>query len=262
MNWTQTSLNNRTYTGLAVFGNYVFAGLGNNAPIIGGVYISTNDGANWSLTSLDKDVWSFAKIDSNYFAGTYSNFVFKSGNGMDWNPLNNGFIGLNVWILISSGSNLIGGGSSGVFFSWDNGANWRYRNEGFSNQVSITSLAISGNNIFAGTWGNSVFRREISNLTVIQNINNNLPEEYSLFQNYPNPFNPSTNIKYVIASRMFVSLKVFDALGKEVATLVNEKQNPGTYEVTFDAVQLSSGVYFYKLISEDFSETKKMILLK
>ena len=61
---------------------------------------------------------------------------------------------------------------------------------------------------------------------------------------------------------MFVSLKVFDALGKEVATLVNEKQNPGTYEVTFDAVQLSSGVYFYKLISEDFSETKKMILLK
>jgi|GEM_PF-2943519 len=97
---------------------------------------------------------------------------------------------------------------------------------------------------------------------------NNLPDDYILEQNYPNPFNPSTKIKYSIPrSTEFYSvpqttLKVYDLLGKEVATLVNEEQKAGNYEVNFDAKNLSSGIYFYRLQSGSFSQTKKLLLLK
>ena len=90
------------------------------------------------------------------------------------------------------------------------------------------------------------------------------PRNFSLEQNYPNPFNPSTNIQYAISCTQFVTLKVYDVLGNEVATLVNEEKNAGSYnaQFTMNNVQLSSGIYFYKLQAGDFVETKKMILLK
>ena len=87
-------------------------------------------------------------------------------------------------------------------------------------------------------------------------------QEFSLEQNYPNPFNPSTTIKYSIPSSGFVSLKVYDVLGNEVATLINEEKSAGSYEVEFSAAGLSSGIYFYKLQSGNLVETKKMILLR
>ncbi len=90
----------------------------------------------------------------------------------------------------------------------------------------------------------------------------NVPEKFELSQNYPNPFNPSTKIKYQIADSNPVSLKIYDVLGNEVTSLVNEVQPTGNYEVTFDASLLSSGTYFYKLQTGDFVEVKKMILLK
>ena len=88
------------------------------------------------------------------------------------------------------------------------------------------------------------------------------PTKFKLAQNYPNPFNPSTSIKYAISSRQFVSLKVYDVLGNEVATLVNEIKKPGYYEVNFNASNLASGVYFYRLASGSFVSTRKMLLLK
>jgi len=88
------------------------------------------------------------------------------------------------------------------------------------------------------------------------------PLEFTLEQNYPNPFNPSTTINYEIAEQRLVNLKVFDILGNEVAVLVNEEKNTGSYEVDFDATGLSSGIYFYKLQAGDFVQTKKMILLR
>jgi hypothetical protein len=103
---------------------------------------------------------------------------------------------------------------------------------------------------------------ELAQLTGINNISSEIPDKYSLYQNYPNPFNPTTNIKYQIRNNSFVTLKIYDNLGKEIYTLVNEKLNAGTYESKFDASGLSSGVYFYKLTSGDFSETKKMLLIK
>ena len=90
----------------------------------------------------------------------------------------------------------------------------------------------------------------------------NLPAEFSLSQNYPNPFNPSTSIKYSVPSNEYVSLKIYDVLGKEVATLVNQEMNAGIYEVQFDASQFTSGVYIYRLITEELSISKKMILIK
>ncbi len=105
----------------------------------------------------------------------------------------------------------------------------------------------------------------------VNNISNEIPEQYTLSQNYPNPFNPVTNIKFDISGTSvaqtfgttgFSVLSVYDILGREVATLVNEKLKPGTYEVDWDGTNYTSGVYFYKLISADYAETKRMILIK
>jgi hypothetical protein len=102
-------------------------------------------------------------------------------------------------------------------------------------------------------------------------ISSEIPTEYKLYSNYPNPFNPTTKIKFDIAPLLrgvgeargvFTSLKVYDILGKEVATLVNEQLAPGTYEATFDGTNFTSGIYFYRLETPEFVQTNKMILLK
>jgi hypothetical protein len=94
-------------------------------------------------------------------------------------------------------------------------------------------------------------------------VNNETPTETKLIQNYPNPFNPSTNIKYQVASSGFVTLKVYNVLGKEVATLVNTEMNTGTYSINWDAGNLASGVYFYTLENNGVKiDTKKMFLIK
>jgi len=89
-----------------------------------------------------------------------------------------------------------------------------------------------------------------------------LPKEFVLTQNYPNPFNPTTIIKYDIPGFSFITLKVYDVLGKEIATLVNDEKPAGSYEVEFSAIGLPSGIYFYKLQAGNFIETKKMVLMK
>jgi len=88
------------------------------------------------------------------------------------------------------------------------------------------------------------------------------PNGFVLYQNYPNPFNPTTTLSFVIGHQSFVELKVYDLLGREVATLVNEEKQPGTFQVEFSGAGLTSGIYFYKLIVGSFNETKKMVLLK
>ena len=95
-----------------------------------------------------------------------------------------------------------------------------------------------------------------------KNVNNNIPEKFSLSQNYPNPFNPVTKIKYTVPKNSFVTLKVFDIIGREIRTLVNEEKSPGEYIIDFDASNLPSGVYFYKIFSDKFSDVKRMILVK
>ncbi len=89
-----------------------------------------------------------------------------------------------------------------------------------------------------------------------------MPELYALYQNYPNPFNPTTTIRFALSKTSFVKLVVVDVLGREIQTLVNESFQPGTYEASFDGSQLTSGVYFYKLVTDEFNETKRMVLVK
>jgi hypothetical protein len=91
---------------------------------------------------------------------------------------------------------------------------------------------------------------------------NDIPDQYSLSQNYPNPFNPSTAISYQLPKSGVVKLTVFDVLGREVKTLVNEYKPAGTYEVTFDGSSISSGLYFYRIITGDYTDVKKMMLVK
>ena len=96
----------------------------------------------------------------------------------------------------------------------------------------------------------------------VESENQNIPNEFMISQNYPNPFNPLTTIKYQVPELSFVTIKVYDVLGDEISTLVNEEKSIGSYEVEFDEVGLPSGVYFYQLKAGSFVETKKMILLK
>lgn len=117
--------------------------------------------------------------------------------------------------------------------------------------------------------GGTIFKTIDGGSTDIKSKNEVTPDSYSLEQNYPNPFNSVTSIKLQVTSYKFVKLIVFDMLGREVATLINEKLQPGTYEVTFDAGDLPSGVYFYKLTVADpmvtgqvFTDTKRMVLIK
>ncbi|MCH7974790.1 MAG: T9SS type A sorting domain-containing protein, partial [Bacteroidetes bacterium] len=102
----------------------------------------------------------------------------------------------------------------------------------------------------------------LNNAVNVDEYSESLPRSHMLHQNYPNPFNSSTHIQYAVSSRQFVSLKVYDVLGNEIAVLVNEEKPAGSYEVEYNASSLPSGVYFYQLNAGSFIETKKMILLK
>ena len=123
-----------------------------------------------------------------------------------------------------------------------------------SNLTSITALKALSDNVKSFYLAN--FPIEVNN------ISNVIPNKFSLYQNYPNPFNPSTRITYQIKNDNFVYLKIFDITGKEVESLVNEKQVSGTYNVDWDASNYPSGIYFYRIITGDFKETKRMILIK
>ena len=131
--------------------------------------------------------------------------------------------------------------------------------------VRFSSFEAGGANLYAGTYDNGIWRYDPTpsgNNDVAQNV-----FSYKLNQNYPNPFNPTTKIKYSIPNvgtsfMKFVQLKVYDVIGNEIATLVNEQKPAGEYEIEFDASNLPSGVYFYQIKAGSFVETKKMILLR
>jgi len=122
---------------------------------------------------------------------------------------------------------------AGVFLSTNKGTNWTAVNSGFTN-LTIYSLAVSGGYLFAGSSGilGGVWRRRLSEvITSVNPSSTELPKQFTLEQNYPNPFNPSTTISYQLPASSLVTLKVFDLLGREIATLVNELQPAGTHDV-------------------------------
>jgi len=137
-----------------------------------------------------------------------------------------------------------------------NNSSTPYDNEaGFAQNHSLNLDDVAGVQIAASRFGDQV-------VSVYEVPSSGIPNSYSLSQNYPNPFNPSTNIQYSIPKSGFVTLKIYNLLGQEVATLIEGNQTAGTYIATFDASRVSSGVYFYRLTSGGFAEVRKMLLLK
>ncbi len=240
---------------LAVNGDFILAGGGNNA----GVHISTNNGSNWVSTTLNnKSIYSLALIGNYVYAGTGSGVYRSTDSGYTWtqSTLSNELI-----YSVAVYDNYVFAGSelNGVYLSGNNGLNWIQINEGLGN-ATIYSLYIFNNYIFAGASANSVYRRPLGELV---NINTNeIPVEMKLSQNYPNPFNPLTTINFDINRKDKVTLKVYDILGKLIATLVNKTFNPGSYSVNWNASQYQSGIYFYRLETGNFTDTKRMILIK
>ena len=212
---------------------------------------------------MQKYVWYLAVSGTKLFAGTTGGGVYiSSDNGSNWTSVSNGLPVQTINALTASGSNIFAGTYPGVYLSTNNGTNWIIKNQGFNPSPQIWALLISNSYIYAGTTAQSVSRRSYSEIIGIKTISTEVPSGFSLKQNFPNPFNPVTNLEFGISDLGFVSLKVYDLLGKEVVTLVNEKQSPGTYQVEFDAGSLTSGVYFYRLTSGDFTDTKRMMLVK
>jgi len=260
-NWTQIALNETGVYSLATSGNNIFAGTGY------GVYLSSNNGANWTQTALNNQpVWSLAISGNNIIAGTWYGICCSTNNGANWTQtaVNNTTV---ASFAVNANNIFAGADYGGVYLSTNNGLNWIQRNQGFGIVPCVYALLIANGYVFAGISGSSVWRRNLNEAIGIKNISLEIPSSFSLSQNYPNPFNPSTNIRYTIPSNVKgkmsnVKLVVFDILGKEIATLVNEKQNAGTYEAIFDGSGLTSGFYFYRLTCDDFSETRKMVLIK
>jgi hypothetical protein len=170
------------------------------------------------------------------------------------------------WLLAN---NSVQGGHDGrgqIYYTSDGGNWWEYQWSaiwplGVVNDISKKpngSLWICGNH-------NTILKNDI---LVSVKDENTLPASFMLYQNYPNPFNPSTNIGFQISDGGFVSLKVYDVLGNEVVTLVDEYKPAGEYEIEFNAVgtsrdlSLTSGIYFYQLRAGSFVQSKKMILLR
>ncbi len=143
--------------------------------------------------------------------------------------------------------------------------NYKVNSDGIENRQ--VKLCIKTNDNFNGiyTYADIITETELLNKNNLQEISYTgkaVITEYALAQNYPNPFNPSTVIIYQLPKDGFVTLKIYDALGSEITTLVNEYKQSGKYEVNFDASKLSSGVYLYSIKVNDYSATKKLVLMK
>lgn len=250
-------MTDNSVTALAANGSNLFAGTDT-----AGVFLSTNNGTSWTAVSTGMTkiyVNTLVVNDSNLFAGTSGGAFLSTNNGTSWKSV--GLGGVNA--LAVNGANLFAGVTGGVYLSTNNGTSWTAVNTGLTNGGTITvlSLAVSSTNLFAGTYA-GVWQRPLSQMTAVKLSESEIPSEFSLSQNYPNPFNPTTSISFSLPARSFVSLKVFDILGREVSTIVSEELQAGSYTRQWNAAQMANGVYFYCLQAGTFSEIKKLVFLK
>ncbi|MBS1515072.1 MAG: T9SS type A sorting domain-containing protein [Bacteroidetes bacterium] len=225
---------------------------------------SVNGGATWTRVLYDgvNQAMTFINPLTGWITGTGG--IRKTTDGGDtWSsyalpiqtPYALKFFNANVgWCAGSNGANGI------IARTLNGGVNWTVQSTEASNVFWEMSFAnqnlgwASGNAIISSTQNGG--------LVSVSQISTTVPNKFSLNQNYPNPFNPSTKISFDIKNSTFASLKIFDVTGKEVKTLVNENISAGRYEINFNAYELNSGVYLYTLTTSEFTETKKMMLVK
>ncbi len=239
------------------------------------IQVTTNSGTNWTNVTaapLPNRYVTRVVIDPNnadrawaLYSGYGTGHVYLTTNrGVSWTNASGDLPDIPVSAGVVNPSypnNVIVGTDLGIFETTNGGTNWTQQNSGLAN-VAIADLDLRGDKIlFAATHGRGMFKTT-GPLTAVGDDDNGIVHEFRLSQNYPNPFNPSTVINYQLAASNVVSLKIYDLLGSEVATLVDGRQEAGSHSVEFNAAELSSGAYFYRLQAGAFVEQKKMILMR
>jgi len=240
---------------------------------------TTNSGATWDSTALSDNYLAGPLYDikmlnslTGYCSGS-NNKVYKTTNGGSTPWVSVGFTSSTIYTLYTlEFSNPLEGvvmGTYGIcYYTSDGGTSWINKSLFSSIDDIYGSYLTADGKLFAVTLLDAcVFKNSNMIIVRINPVSQDVPKVCKLMQNYPNPFNPKTKIKFDIPSNVKretsnVKLIVYDILGREMTTLVNEKLPFGTYEVEWNAGNYPSGIYFYELKTEDYSETKKLILLK
>lgn len=230
---------------------------------------STNNFDSWTevrfYQSFSPQVFTIYIEGNDMYLGTGHGVHRTTNLGVNWTMLNDGLGGdPYVSSIIRVGTNLFctqEAGGRGLFRSHNNGINWVDVSGDYIHFSDMNDVMAYDNKLFIAT-GYAIYYQPQSNLTSVSPAAGNIVLSYNLQQNYPNPFNPVTSIKYSVPQNQFIKLNVYDISGKLVNELVNGFKLAGDYNVSFNGANLSSGVYFYTLESENYSETKKMLLIK
>jgi photosystem II stability/assembly factor-like uncharacterized protein len=259
---------------IVVSGDSLFAATDN------GVFLSLNNGTSWNGMNnglrASPVIFSLAFFGTRLFAGTGIQFSGGHGGtiqaptggycstdlGKTWNAVNIGSTSNEINTFVASGPNLFASSKEGVFRLNANGPDWEAINSGLE-PILTNALAASPQYLFVALSNGTVWKRPMTNFpAAVLNEPGQIPASMMLGQNYPNPFNPSTTISFSLPTRSFVTLKIFDVMGREVASLVSEEMSAGNYSRQWNAAGMSSGMYFYRLQAGSFVQTKKLLLVR
>ena len=227
------------------------------------IYKTINGGMNWNLiyTSQYINIY-YNKVfftDTLYGFVSASGFLMKTSNG-GYNWTYTVPPSFSMFHFLNKNTGYIC--SYPVCKTTNGGLNWF--SQSMEQNSGLYNIYILDSNIgyAVGEFGTILKTTDGGGSIWVKNISTKIPDSYLLHQNYPNPFNPTTIIRYQIEDSRYVIIKVYDILGREITTLINEKKPPGIYEVSFDGYNLPSGLYFYRIQAGDFSQVKKMVLIK
>ncbi len=231
----------------------------------GKVFFSDDEGLQWNEYSFNLN-FQISEITMDNFGDVYlateGYGVYKStNNGVTWSSVRGA--GPEYSCIYIDNNNHIYLGTRGywIYRSTDKGINWSLINSGMGQDNFVLSIGgFRGGYIFAGMDYAGIYRS--ANVVNVESIKDNYEVNFKLEQNFPNPFNPSTVISYSIKESSFVSISIFNAIGEKMETLINEFTKPGTYRIEWNAKECPSSVYFCKMSSGEFSETKKIIFLR
>lgn len=232
----------------------------------GTIINTTNGGQTWNTqeSGTSQILWSVHFLDKNngWVVGDGGTILHTTNGGNSWITVpSNNFNNLHGIDFSDNMHGWIVGLGGIILNTTDGGQTWNRVPNITTNDLLAVDFVDNNNGWVVGTGG-TILHFSGNTTGINNNPTNKIPFTFKLEQNYPNPFNPSTVISYQLAVGDHVTLKVYDILGREVATLVNRKQRAGSYKVNFNAGRLSSGVYFYRLNYGDYSATKKMIVLR